>query len=240
MALAATDQAHRVGRVLPDQTEPPVVHVEGEAPVGQPVERGRGQAVTEVPRAQAGHGSFENDPVDILRAREQQQIDVPPHVGEVLPPRWKQELKARLRASLAQAAHHVERGASPPALPIRRRQEEGRWLKPRAGEPIGQAHQDGILLGEREQQAPVDGGVGERKGLAVLVQQQPEGERRVVLLRGGGHASRRSLIARSRARRVSSKSAFGSTTAVGTRGAMCWYAALRRCRYATEYSPLRA
>jgi len=117
------------------------------------------------------------------------------------------------------------------SLALRGRDKERRRLEPRELDSIGHPDQDGILLGESQQQGPVNGEVHRR--VAPSVQQQAEHERRVPLLvrrQGVRHAVNRSLIARARARRVSFRFVLGSTTADGTSGAMCRYAVLRRAK----------
>ena len=125
-------------------------------------------------------------------------------------------------AALAEALHHAEHHAGALAFPIGGRDKKRRRLEPRELDAIRHPDQDGILLGEGQQQGPVEGDV--RRRVAPPVQQQAERKHRVSLLgggEGGGHAFKRSLSARVRARRVSSRFVLGSTTADATSGAMC-------------------
>src|SRR2546425_12020612 len=63
-------------RSLAHDPEAPVVHVEGEPGLAQPVERRSGETVAQVGRAQRGSHPLEDERVDAPRARQHQEIEI--------------------------------------------------------------------------------------------------------------------------------------------------------------------
>ena len=211
------EQAGGVRGVLARVTDPAVTNIQHQVRTDDAVHRAPRQPVGERRPVRRDRDALEQGPVDRVAVGQGQEVEIIPEVRIAIAGLGEQPFDAMTHAGRVDLGEHRERDSGARPLPLHARGEAARRVHALGGEPVGEAHQDGVLLCQPREEGPVD--VGEVVRGDAVPEQQPErqcGE--ALLARQGAHAANRSPTRRATACWAACRSSFLMTRAPRTQG----------------------